>query len=400
MKDYLPTKKELQNRVSYFIKIMDENHPGWGVAIIVSKVNQYYFLGTMQDAVLFIKSTGDMFYFVRKSYWRAQKESPLFDSIFIKEYNSYRDAAAVLGRELGDVFIESEIMTQALYQRLAKHFDFSRTFSMDKVLLAQRAVKSDYELGLMEESGRRHNRLLTEIVPGLLKEGISEAELAGKLYAEMIKLGHQGVSRFMMFQTEMGIGHVTFGESSLYPTSFDGPGGAYGMSPAVPLVGSPTRLLKRGDLVFVDIAFGFYGYHTDKTQVYVFGDTPTADTVSAHRCCIEIQAKVAEMLKPDFTPTQVYTQVTKTLTKEEKDLLGGFEDSKVKFLGHGIGLYVDEYPVIAQGFDNPLQNNMVLAVEPKMGLAGIGMVGVEETYVVTPTGGRCITGGSRDIIIV
>jgi len=70
----------------------------------------------------------------------------------------------------------------------------------------------------------------------------------------------------------------------------------------------------------------------------------------------------------------------------------GFGTRRVKFLGHGIGLQIDEIPVIARGFDEPLQEHMVLALEPKKGIAGVGMVGIENTFVVTPAGGRCITG--------
>ena len=69
-------------------------------------------------------------------------------------------------------------------------------------------------------------------------------------------------------------------------------------------------------------------------------------------------------------------------------------------MGHGIGLHVDEWPVLAKGCHDPLQENMVLALEPKKGIAGVGMVGVEDTYIVTPDGGRCITGGGKDIIVV
>jgi Xaa-Pro aminopeptidase len=43
---------------------------------------------------------------------------------------------------------------------------------------------------------------------------------------------------------------------------------------------------------------------------------------------------------------------------------------------------------------------MVFALEPKRGVPGVGMVGVEDTYVVTKRGGECITGGGSDIMVV
>jgi Xaa-Pro aminopeptidase len=63
-----------------------------------------------------------------------------------------------------------------------------------------------------------------------------------------------------------------------------------------------------------------------------------------------------------------------------------------------VGLHIDEYPVIAEGFTEPLLANMTIALEPKKGVGGVGMLGVEDTYAVTQTGGRCLTGGEKEII--
>lgn len=78
----------------------------------------------------------------------------------------------------------------------------------------------------------------------------------------------------------------------------------------------------------------------------------------------------------------------------------GVGNESVKFLGHGVGLHVDEYPVIAKGFNEPLEENMVIALEPKRSIPGVGIVGVEDTYLVTPQGGKCLTGGEKEIILV
>ena len=78
----------------------------------------------------------------------------------------------------------------------------------------------------------------------------------------------------------------------------------------------------------------------------------------------------------------------------------GFGSRRANFLGHGVGLQIDESPVIAEGFDEPLVAGMTLALEPKKGVAGVGMVGTENTFVVTPTGGRSITGGHPGLMLV
>ena len=155
--------------------------------------------------------------------------------------------------------------------------------------------------------------------------------------------------------------------------------------------------------VFDDIGFGMNGYHTDKTQVYFFrGSRPDAqipaEALDAHAQCVEIQREIARRLVPGAIPDQIYADVMAGLSPEFQQNFQGFGARQVRFLGHGIGLQVDEYPVIARGFTEPLQENVVLAVEPKKGIAGFGTVGVEDSFVVTPEGGRCLTGGPSEII--
>ena len=111
-----------------------------------------------------------------------------------------------------------------------------------------------------------HRGILGERLPGMLSERMIEAQLAAELYPIMVEEGHHGVARFGMFQTEIVIGHVCFGPSSIYPTSFDGPGGNFGLGPAAPVLGNREHSLKKGDLVFVDIGCGVEAYHTGKTH--------------------------------------------------------------------------------------------------------------------------------------
>ena len=347
--------------------------------------------------MLLIRKNGQIFYFVRRSFERAKDECPL---PYVYNMKSFRNAVEAVGTSLGNTFLETETVTLGIMERLKKYFIFDKVSPLDMVVLSLRAVKSPYEMEWIERSGKQHQYLLENIVPSLLEEGITEAEFVGKLYHKMIELGYHGVSRFSMFQTEMVVGQVGFGESSLYPTSFDGPGGAYGMCSAVPFVGSRERKLKKGDLVFVDIGFGMNGYHSDKTQVFFFGAKPPQEVIDTHRACIDIQTRIAQLLKPGAVPAKIYDTVMSDLREDFKLNFMGFGSRQVQFLGHGIGLHIDELPVIAEGFDTPLEENIVIALEPKKGIAGVGMVGVEDTYVVTPDGGRCITGGGRDIIVV
>lgn len=391
------SKQELEVRIKNLCTSISEKQPDWDTALIISRVNQFYFTGTMQDGILVIQKDGTTRYFARRSYERAKEESPL-PCIYPME--NYGDVVQVVGNELGNTLLETDILTVGILERLNKYFSIKNMYSLDNIVFEIRAVKSSYELGLMIEASKQHRYLLDEVAPSILREGMSELDFSAELFEKMLKLGHHGVSRFYRHQTEMIAGQIGFGENSLVPTNFDGPGGMRGMYPAVPMIGSRERLLKKGDLVFVDIGFGMYGYHSDRTQVYMFGAKPSDEVLKAHRGCIEVEKRAAELLKPENIPAEIYNEVIGNLSANFLDNFMGFGKRKVKFLGHGIGLHIDELPAIAKGFNAPLKENMVIALEPKKGVAGVGMVGVEDTYIVTPDGGKCLTGGEKDIIVV
>lgn len=389
--------KELNSRLERFRKEMDQRCPGWEMTVVFSKINLYYFTGTMQEGVLFIPKSDEAVLWVRRSYERAVDES-LFPAI--KPMESYRDAAATMKNLPDTVYIEKEIVPIAMLQRFQKYFPFSVIESADLQIGAVRAIKSKYELGLMEQSGKIHQRVTEELVPAMLREGMSESEFFCDLYTAMMNEGHHGVARFGMFDTETILGQIAFGESSIYPTSFNGPGGNYGMSPAVPIMGSRNRKLRKGDLVFVDTGCGVEGYHTDKTITYMFGAALPDEVIKIHLQCVDIQNKIAAMLKPGAIPSVIYNDILNELNPAFLENFMGFGTRKVKFLGHGIGLTIDELPVIANGFDEPIQDGMVFALEPKKGIPNIGMVGIENTFIVTPNGGRNITGSHPGLMPV
>ncbi|MDR2535633.1 MAG: Xaa-Pro peptidase family protein [Treponema sp.] len=408
--------EELRARRSKFAAAMNRYCSDWDTAICIDSVNQYYFTGTIQDGILFIckdrtAPTGSrLFYGVRRSFPRAATESPLFQnseetSEKLLRMCSYRDIAETIGSDLGRVYLEGDTMPVAVLERLKKYFSFSLSSEkppfLDSVIRGVRSVKSETEIRLIRRSGEAHRILLEERVPRLFREGMTETEFLAELSAEMYRLGYQGLTRFHQIQAEMSVGQIGFGTNSLYPSLFDGPGGTKGDSPASPLSVDGKRRLKKGDPVFVDIGFGIKGYHSDKTQVYFFGTEPPEEFRKAHQFCMDIQNRLADQLVPGAIPAKLYQDLMSSLSSEELDRFMGVDNHhQVKFLGHGIGLNIDELPVIAKGFDEPLEENMVIALEPKKGVVGIGLAGVEDTYIVKPEGGLCVTGGGREIIQV
>ncbi len=384
---------ELTDRLNRFRARMDRTQPGWEMAAITGKIPLYYFTGTMQDGLLLIPQDGDAVFWVRQSYERAAGESLFSD---IRKMRSYRDIAAGTARLPSAMYLETDLVTLSQLRRMQKHLPFTEVRPVDEQVSAVRAVKSRYELSLMEHAGKIHRRVLEDQVPGMFAEGIDEITFYADLYPRMMKEGPQGIIRFGGFN-EMVLGEIGFGTSTICPVCVDTPGGVAGMHPSVPQMGNPDRKLRNGDLVVVDIGCGYKGYQTDKTQSYMFGKPIPAHAIEAHVRCVEIQDDLASMLKPGAVPSEIYRTVMAGLEPAFLENFMGFGERRVKFLGHGIGLWIDETPVIAEGFDEPLEEGMVLALEPKKGIPKVGLVGIENTFAVTPQGGRSLTGKSRGL---
>ena len=382
---------ELADRMRRFRARMDAQKPDWELAAFFGRVNQYYFAGTMQDGVLLVPRNADAVFCVRRSYDRAREESEFRN---IRPMKGFRDAAPFLtnATERRTLHVETELVPLAHLARFRKHFPSREVASLDATIAAVRSVKSPYELAIMEKAGEIHRRILEETLPHILREGMSEADLGCELYSLMVKEGHQGTVRFGMFGVDIAVAQLGFGENSLCPTSFDGPGGCRGISPAAPVLGSRERKLTKGDLVFVDVGFAMDGYHTDKTMVYLFGRSPTAELLAVQRRCVELEHRLASLLKPGAIPSEIHARILGSLDADLLENFMGFGNRRANFLGHGLGLQIDEPPVLTEGFDEPLEESMVLALEPKVGVAGVGMVGSENTYIVCSSGGRSITG--------
>ena len=382
---------ELEARLERFRRAMDAAHPGWEMAAVNHKVAMYYFTGTIQEGVLLIRPQ-DAVFWVRRSVERACNESHFSD---IRPMHSFREAAAFYGSAPKVMYVETKKATLDWERMLHKYFAFEELGSFDSVLQDLRMVKSEYELKQMEQSGAIHETVLDIVAPKLIHGGISEAQLAIALYSEMVQRGSHGTARFNQALGEEAVGIASFGKSGLVRTGFDGPGGTDGTCIAVQSIGNAFRKLQPGRLVYLDIPCGFDGYHTDKTVVYYYGDLAKDEQskhlMEAQQRCLELEQEVVRLMVPGEPIENLYLR---TMDKFD-NIYGDAFMNGGKFLGHSIGLVMDEAPAIAKGFKQPLQPGMTFAVEPKIALPGLGMVGTENTYVVTENGARSLTGSSH-----
>lgn len=381
-------REELDSRLTALRARLTAADPGWRLALVNNKVNMYYLTGTMQEGVLSI-TPEEAILWVRRSYDRATEESHFPD---IRPMRSYRTLGEHFPEVPGTVFVEAKTAALEWLGMVRKYLPFAEWKPLNPHLNALRAQKSAYEIECMRRAGQIHAEVLERITPTLLREGMSEAELCGTVGLELLKRGSMGVSRYNQTIGEDVYGLCGFGENTLKGLAFDGPDGCAGTCIALQAIGSPRRALKKGDLILLDIPAGLLGYHTDKSVVYYYGklanDPNAAQIREAYDLCASIEAWAAEQLKPGAIPEEIYRHAAELIPdKFQKGFMGGG-----KFLGHSIGLTMDEAPVLAKAFREPVSAGMLFAVEPKIMLDGIGMVGTENTYLVTDAGGESLTG--------
>jgi len=387
---------ELDNRLKAFIKNMTDYDPEWSLAVIMSKVNLFYFTGTLQNGVLLIPRDKPATFFVHRSFERAMLESDFND---IRDITSFRDIPSSFWTTK-DAYIETERIPLAHYARLNKYSNFENIKPVDNIILKTRSIKSKLEIDFMRHAGGIQADILENIVPNVLRTGMTETDLASHIQQGFLQQGCHGVCRVRSFGGELYLGQVCFGESALYPNPFNGPGGVRGLSPAAPFFASHERRLKDVDIISADCGATFHGYHTDKTVTYAYGAPLSEKAMDAQKRCVQIQLEARDMLKPGVVAEEVYKSIIAKQPQDFLDSFMGIGSSQVKFLGHGVGLEIDEFPVITSKWPDVIEENMVIALEPKFWITGEGMVGTENTFLITPNGGECITGNEDSLIDV
>jgi len=388
-------KSELDHRMTRFTAAMDAAYADWEICAITGGVGMYYLTGTICDGMVLIRRGKDAVLWARKSYERAVLESEFGE---IRSMTSFRDIAAAVSPLPDTLYLDMSAATLEWYGLLSKYISFDKVLPVDGVMLGVRAVKSPYEIAIMRRAGSVIDRLLREELPGFLHSGMSEADLGADMLLLFLKNGYHGVSRFSMRNADVLLGHVGFGTSPLYPSVFNGASGIAGLCPAVPVLGSRDVRLKAGDLVYIDIGFGLDGYNVDKTLIYSFGEIQPERVRDAHNHCLELEKLAVSMMRPGAKPSEIYNSVLQSVRPDLRDCFMGAPGRTVNFLGHGVGLYVDEFPVLAKGFDQPLECGMTIAVEPKISVDGCGLTGSENTYLITESGAESLTGEPQEII--
>lgn len=380
--NYLLTPaEELASRLNKIQKqLFEQNLDG---ALITKNVDIYYYSGTMQNSILFIPVKDSPILFVKKSVERAKKETPYI----VEELTSIKIMPSRIesyGNKIARLGIDMDVIPLSFYQRIENAFQATLFSDISPVIRMQRSVKSEFELDLLKQSARVLNEAILEI-PNIIKPGIRELDLTSSIEKFVRDRGHLGYIRTRTYNMELVLGMVASGVSAALPTSFDGPAGGEGLTPAMPQ-SSGYRIIKENEPIIIDIAAAVNGYIIDQTRMAVIGKLDP-ELEYAYQVSLNILKETEKNAKEGTTWSEHYLNALEIVKEAglEKNFMGYGHD-QAKFLGHGVGLELDELPVIAKGLDYRLESGMVIAIEPKFTFPNKGVIGIENTYVVTAEG--------------
>ncbi len=360
---------------------------GADALIATTNVNLFYLTGRIPDGYFYMTREGLCALFLRRPHsWEGRGIVRIKHPAEIPEYLKKLDLPIPRVLMLEDELPFSE------YSRLRSIFGEPET--LPSVIRNARAIKMPYEQQLLRETGLWHAGA-QQGVPGLFRPGMTDIEYEIAIFHHFRELGHPGFFRIAGHRMEAAMGTVIAGDNAAVPSPFDFAMGGAGRD-FFPFAACGEEL-SEGKAVLVDCSGNTCGYLTDLSRTYSIGRLPN-QALDMHDTALAIQAAFVSAAVPGARCCDLYNQALDIARRS------GFEDhfmglyQHAKFVGHGLGLEINEMPVIAPKDVTPLREGMAIALEPKFVLPGCGAVGIENTFLITRNGPERLTPGDDAIV--
>ena len=347
--------------------------------LLTMNMNLYYVSGQVFNGYFYLPAEGRPYWFVKRltipetnqvHVIRKPEQIPDF----------FRDLNLAMPRKL---LLEADELSYNEYIRLQHVFRAEATGNASALIRHIRMIKTPWEIEQMRISARKHEAVYREI-PACYRPGMRDIELQIEIEKRMRVHGSLGYFRAFGSNMDIFMGSLLAGENAGEPSPFDFALGGAGMHASGPL-GANGTLLREGTTVMADMSGNYTAYQTDMTRVFSIGKLPDR-AYRVHRVALEIQARMERTAKPGVPCAELYRDALAMAGQE------GLEDCfmgtrfQAKFVGHGVGLEINELPVLTTRSKDILQPGMTFAFEPKFVLAGIGAVGIENTFLGTDSG--------------
>jgi Xaa-Pro aminopeptidase len=391
-------KNELDHRYRKLQQQMAEER--LDAVIILQNADLFYFTGTIQSGNLYVPAEGEPIYMVRKDFSRARMECGLKEVV---PFTSMKDLPAILAEhgyaQPMRIGMELDVLPVNFFERYRKLFPHGEFVDATPSIRKVRAIKTHYEIHILQDAANQVDKVYRR-AREVIREGMSDIELAAELELVARKEGHQGLVRMRAFNGEMMYAHVFSGADTAVPAYLDTPLGGIGPHPCFGQ-GASWKRIERNEPIIVDFAGSFDGYLVDQTRIFALGGI--SDRLrKGYDDMLRVQERMEELAAPSVPWEELYEECLALAVKMGyADSFMGAKGAQVSFIGHGLGLEIDEYPFIARGFTDPvLEAGMVFAFEPKVVFPGEGAVGIENTFYLAEGGLKRLTFSEEELVIM
>lgn len=356
---------------------------GQAAALVSHPRGLFYLTGTAQPANLLVVPGAPPTLFARRFGDLVRREAAVERVLDGAGFGAVRHELERLGAAGGPVGMELDVVPASLYLKAREAF--GEIADCAPLLLALRARKDPDEVAALGAAADLFEAVHEAIVAHL-RPGIAEHELAGEVQRALRRAGHDGVIGQRRWDAALQPeGALASGEHlatiSGGPVTVSG----VGLSRAVPF-GASARRIEDGDLVNIDLGLRRAGYHADMARTYVLGEPPD-DVAELGRVVRRLEDACIAAVRPGALASEVYDAgVAHARDEGVEDVFQGYGDTRGPYVGHAIGLELDESPVLGPGVGVALEEGMVLAIEPKLISPAFGAVNLEDDVVVTAGG--------------
>lgn len=382
-------REEASLRIGRLHKAMDE--AGIDGLLVADNADIFYLTGRVYAGFAYIPAGMAPLWFVRRPV-ELEDDGVVYIRKPEDMVSHIVAAGLAMPRRLG---LELDILSFNQAERLHSVFPGAECVDATPLMRSMRAVKTDFEVEQMRLSGLKHEQVYRKISK-LYRVGMTDVELQVEIERISRLEGCLGVFRISGQSMEIYMGNVLAGRNADVPAPYDFAMGGRGLDPSIP-GGAAGEEIKEHNAVMVDLNGNFTGYMTDMTRVFAVGSLPQA-AVDAHQCSIDICRAFEREARPGVEARTLY-EMCADMARErglERYFMGHRQHAG--FVGHGVGIEVNEWPVIAPRSRQILERNNTIALEPKFVIPEVGAVGIENTYVIEDTGARSLTNAPEEIV--
>lgn len=364
---------------------------GIEACILTTLANVFYVTGGVYNGYFYLPSEGKPLHFLKRL-----SEVKLDDAIYIRKPEQIAEELEKYGYRIPEkILLEVDAVSYSECKRLISSLQNPEIVNGSVMMRKLRSVKSEFELSQIRLCARKHEAVYKEI-PDIYRSGMTDLDLQFEIEYLMRKHGSLGLFRSYGANMDIYMGSLLVGENAESPSPFDFALGGKGESPVLPL-GASGEKIKQGNTIMVDMAGNYTPWMTDMTRVFSAGKTLDI-AYRAHQVSIDINNYMMDIAKPGVECAELYEIAMKLVVKNNLEAYFMGTKQQAKFVGHGVGLEINEPPVLTPRSKEILEPNVVFAYEPKFVIPEVGAVGIENTYLVTETGVEKLTIFEENII--